>query len=265
MDTIHVVIETPKGSDHKYDYDPTFGKMKLNKVMPAGLVFPFDFGFVPETVGGDGDPLDVMVISEVPTFSGCVVECRIIGALKVSQQERNGEKMRNDRLIGVPLVSMIYAKVKELADLPKDLLDELIAFFTSYNEQAGKRFKVLGLASGRQGMAMIEKGRLEMPFSKLVEVFIPLFDQRGKRFPESKLEQVRKTLSDRFSGFSEYPRNPIKGVWKPGDQGNVDELLVFEVMCRELDLEFWKDYKLKLLKSFGQEQLLIRCSEIELI
>lgn len=265
MDTIHVVIETPKGSGHKYDYDPGFGKMKLNKVMPAGLVFPYDFGFIPQTVGGDGDPLDAMVISEVPTFSGCVVECRIIGALKVSQQELDGAKMRNDRLIGVPLVSVIYAQVKELADLPKDLLDELIAFFTSYNEQAGKRFTVLGLATGKQGLAMIEKGRLEMPFSKLVELFIPLFDQRGKRFPESKLEQLRKTLSERFGGFAEYIRTPVKGVWKQGDQGNVDELLIFEVMCRELDLEFWKDYKLRLMKSFDQEQLLVRSREIQLI
>jgi inorganic pyrophosphatase len=69
MNTINVVIETPKGSGHKYDYDPGLGKMKLKKVMPAGLVFPFDFGFFPGTVGGDSDPLDVMVITEIPAFS----------------------------------------------------------------------------------------------------------------------------------------------------------------------------------------------------
>lgn len=265
MDTINVVIETPKGSGHKYDYDSSLGKMKLNKVMPAGLVFPFDFGFIPATVGGDGDPLDVMVVSEIPTFSGCVVECRIIGALKVSQQERDGASTRNDRFIGIPLVSLIYAQVNQLTDLPKDLIDELIAFFTSYNEQAGKKFKVLGLLTGKQSMKLIEKSHEKLPFSKLITLFIPLFDPQGKRLEEIKFDQLRKVLTEKFGGFTEYSRNPARGTWKHGDQGDVDELLIFEVMCREVDLEFWKAYKIKLMKAFGQQELVIRYSEIGLI
>ncbi|QEM11306.1 inorganic diphosphatase [Mucilaginibacter rubeus] len=70
---ITVIVETPKGSGHKYDYDTATKQFKLKKLLPAGMVFPFDFGFIPNTVGGDGDPLDVLVISEISTFPGCVI------------------------------------------------------------------------------------------------------------------------------------------------------------------------------------------------
>src|SRR5690606_37300903 len=109
LETVLVVIETPRGKDHKYDYDPVSGYFQLKKVMPAGLVFPFDFGYIPGTKGGDSDPLDVLVISELQTITGCAMDCRIIGAFTAEQTERDGQKMRNDRFVAIPIVSQQYS------------------------------------------------------------------------------------------------------------------------------------------------------------
>jgi inorganic pyrophosphatase len=265
METIPVIVETPKGSGQKYDYDSETGKMKLKKVMPLGLVFPFDFGFIPGTVGGDGDPLDVVVISEVSVFAGCVVDCRIIGGLKVVQEERQGKKMRNDRLIAIPEVSQRYAQVNTLRDLPKTALGQIVAFFTSYNEQAGKKFNVLEKLSVAKAFKIIEKSRKELPMTMLVELFLPLFDDKGDSFPQKLYVDVRDELTVQFGGVTEYSRKPMKGFWK-SDESKVekDELLVFEVMCVKIDPEFWDKLKARLLKTFKQESLIVRCSKIEL-
>jgi len=106
-----VIIETPKGSHQKFNYEPKSGSFLLSKLMPAGMVFPFDFGFLPGTVGDDGDPLDVMLISELNTFTGCMVGCRIIGGIKAQQRKKNGKITRNDRFIAVPEISLTYAKL----------------------------------------------------------------------------------------------------------------------------------------------------------
>lgn len=265
MESVTVIIETPKGSGQKYDYDPQTGKMKLKKVMPLGLVFPFDFGFIPGTAGGDGDPLDVLIVSEVSAFSGCVMDCRIIGAFKVVQQERNGERMRNDRLIAVPEVSQRYADVTSLGDLSKTIVEQAIAFFTSYNQLAGKKFNLLEKYGAGKAFQLIEKSRVNLPMNRLVEIFLPLRDAKGEVFAEKIYDELRQELTAKFGGLTEYSRNPVKGFWKP-DKGNVeqDELLVFEVMCAEIDPEFWDKLKLRLLKIFKQDSIVIRCSQVEL-
>ena len=79
---LNVVVETPKGSRNKYNYDEKLGLFKLGGVLPAGAFFPFDFGFVPATVGGDGDPLDVLVLMDEPAFTGCLVESRLLGVVE---------------------------------------------------------------------------------------------------------------------------------------------------------------------------------------
>lgn len=81
MQLITAIVETPKGNAQKYDYDAESKWFKLKKILPAGMVFPFDFGFIPVTKGGDGDPLDIIIISEFKSFPGCAMECRIIGAI----------------------------------------------------------------------------------------------------------------------------------------------------------------------------------------
>jgi len=157
METITAMIECPKGSPHKFDYEPHSRQFKLKKILPAGLVFPFDFGMIPGTKGEDGDPLDIIVISEVTGFPGCLVDCRIIGAFKVEQTERNGETMRNDRFIGIPEVSQLFAEVNTIDQLPEGILSQLEAFFKNYNEQAGKQFRVLKRLSPKEAYSLIKK------------------------------------------------------------------------------------------------------------
>jgi inorganic pyrophosphatase len=117
--TITVMVESPKGFNQKFNYDPSERRFTLSKILPAGLVFPFDFGMIPGTKGEDGDPLDIIVISESATFPGCMVECRIIGALQADQTERDGRKMRNDRFLGVPVVSQLFPDTNELKECRK--------------------------------------------------------------------------------------------------------------------------------------------------
>ena len=143
-ETVNVVIETPKGCRNKYDYDPKLEAFKLKKLLPAGAVFPFDFGFVPGTKGEDGDPLDVLVIMDEPAYPGIIVECRIIGALKARQTEKDGKTVENDRYIAVSVASQMYSDLKELRDLNKHVQDDIQHFFVSYNEEEGRIFQPLG-------------------------------------------------------------------------------------------------------------------------
>jgi inorganic pyrophosphatase len=113
---IDVVIETPKGSRNKFKYDVHSRRFKLAKVLPEGMVFPFDFGFVPSTKGADGDPLDVLVLMDEPAFPGCFVECRLVGILE-AEQTKGQRKIRNDRLIAVANQSLLYSDILHLSDL----------------------------------------------------------------------------------------------------------------------------------------------------
>lgn len=159
MASIEVVIETPKGSVQKYDYVPNTPFFKMKKILPAGMVFPYDFGFVPKTKGEDGDPLDVIVISEFNSFPGVIIKCRIIGGIKAEQSEdKDSRKMiRNDRFLAIPKCSNIFQDVEEMKDLPGQIMDQLEAFFTEYNKLEGKKFKALAKMSAKEAQALILK------------------------------------------------------------------------------------------------------------
>jgi len=155
---INVIIETPKGSHTKFKYDEKENLFVFDKTLPMGQSFPFDFGFVPSTKGGDGDPLDVMIIAAEPTFVGCLVHAKLIGVIEAEQTE-NGETERNDRLIAVP----IEAKTGNLSSgavdhLETSLAREISDFFVVYNELQGKRFKTLGCAGPERAAALIRAG-----------------------------------------------------------------------------------------------------------
>lgn len=155
--TITAMIECPKGFTQKFDYDPETQRFRLSKILPAGLVFPFDFGMIPGTKGADGDPLDIIVISESATFPGCLIDCRLIGALQAEQTERNGETMRNDRFVGVPNVTQLFSEIDTLNQLPEAILNQLETFFKNYNEQAGKQFKVTARLNAMQAAQLLNK------------------------------------------------------------------------------------------------------------
>ena len=90
-----VVIETPKGGHNKYDYDPDLGIFVLGSVLPEGMDFPYDFGFLPSTLADDGDPLDVMLLMDAPAFCGCMIPSRFIGVMEAIQTEKTGKSERN--------------------------------------------------------------------------------------------------------------------------------------------------------------------------
>jgi inorganic pyrophosphatase len=156
---VDVVIETPKGSAQKYDYVPDTPFFKLKKILPSGMVFPYDFGFIPKTKGEDGDPLDVIVISEFNSFPGVIIKCRIIGGIKAEQSEEKGSKtmIRNDRFLAIPQCSNIFQDIEKMADLPKQLTDGLEEFFIDYNKLEGKKFKALEKMGPREAQHLIEE------------------------------------------------------------------------------------------------------------
>jgi inorganic pyrophosphatase len=140
---VNAIIDTPKGSRNKFKYDEKSGLFKLGGALPLGAVFPFDFGYIPSTKGGDGDPLDVLVLMDEPAFPGCLVAAKLIGVIEAEQTE-DKETTRNDRLIAVAADSRNHSHVRFLGDLNSNLVHEIERFFISYNETKGKRFKVLG-------------------------------------------------------------------------------------------------------------------------
>lgn len=153
---LRVVIETPKGSRNKFKYDPELGSYRLNSVLPEGMVFPYDFGFVPCTKAQDGDPLDVLLLMDIPAFPGIVVESRIIGIIEAEQSE-DGNTMRNDRIIAVAKESYTHSDIKKPADLNDNMMREIERFFTNYNKVRGKRFNVLGLKGAGAAVKLIKK------------------------------------------------------------------------------------------------------------
>ena len=155
---LHVIIETPKGSRNKFNYDEKHHLFKLGGVLPAGAVFPFDFGFIPSTLGGDGDPLDVLLLMDEPAFPGCLVPSRLVAVIEAEQTERDGETTRNDRLIAVAADSHTHQKVRSLADISSILVDEIEHFFISYNQIKGKTFKPLGRFGPIKAARLIEEG-----------------------------------------------------------------------------------------------------------
>ena len=124
------VIETPRDSGNKVKFDPDLGVYRVDRTLPAGMTFPFDFGFVPRTVAADGDPLDIIVLLDAPAFPGCVVLARLIGVLEAEQRDAGqGRWVRNDRLVAVVGGENGHASLRSLRDVDPFLLDSIGAFF----------------------------------------------------------------------------------------------------------------------------------------
>lgn len=151
------IIETPKGGRNKFDFDPEFGAIRLAAVLNEGFSFPFDFGFIPSTLAEDGDPIDVMLLMDVPAFPGCVVEIRLIGVIEAMQTEEGGKSNRNDRLLAVATVSKQHRNIRKVEDVSKELLDQIEDFFVFYNRTRGREFRVLARRGPAQAMKLVEK------------------------------------------------------------------------------------------------------------
>ena len=157
---VGVIVETPRGSRNKLKYDPDRRLFKLSKVLPEGMVFPYDFGFVPSTQAEDGDPLDVLVLTDDPLFPGCLVECRLIGAIEAEQKEE-GKHKRNDRLIAVAQQSLLYSEVKEIDDLNSTVLKQIEAFFVNYQKVREVKVKIIGRSGPRKAREILRAAGLQ--------------------------------------------------------------------------------------------------------
>jgi inorganic pyrophosphatase len=155
---VAAVIETPKGSPNKYDYDDACAAFRLAGVMPEGSSFPYDFGFIPSTRGEDGDPLDVLVFMDAPVPVGCVLSIRLIGVIEAKQRKKGGVWIRNDRLLAVATHAHTHAHVERLDDLRPRLLDEIEAFFTNYNALNDKEFKPTDRSGPKKARKLLDDG-----------------------------------------------------------------------------------------------------------
>src|SRR5579862_4484456 len=141
---INVIIETPKGSRNKYAFDPEQRIFRLKRVLPAGMAFPYDFGFVPSTLADDGDPVDVLVLMDEPAFPGCLLKCRIIWVIQGEQQDKKKVE-RNDRIVAIEQENHSFADIKHIDDLGKQFVRELQEFFVNYHDLQGEHFRVLAV------------------------------------------------------------------------------------------------------------------------
>jgi inorganic pyrophosphatase len=127
--TIEVMIEIPKGSRNKYEFDHERNVMRLDRRLFTATVYPADYGFIPETLAEDGDPLDVLVLTSEPTFPGCYIRVRPLGVFWMRD-----EKGPDAKVISVIAGDPDYEKVRDINDLPKHLLDEIEHFFDVYKD-----------------------------------------------------------------------------------------------------------------------------------
>ncbi|QIG47084.1 inorganic diphosphatase [Nordella sp. HKS 07] len=153
---LRVIIETPKGSRNKYDYDPDSDTFELAKVLPEGMNFPFDFGFVPSTLAPDGDPLDVLVLTDAPAVPGCTLKARPLGAIEARQKEKGSDWIRNDRLIALAERARVHDSARSLDDLGPHVLKDIKGFFINYNRLFDKQFECIKDVGPKRAARLIE-------------------------------------------------------------------------------------------------------------
>lgn len=154
---LQAIIETPKGSRLKYKFDPESGQIRLDKVLPPGMSFPLNFGFIPSTKDEDGDPLDVVIVMDEPAFPGCIVSARLLGIIEAEQTEK-GQTIRNDRLIAVLDTPRNPSAISSLDELGSEQLDGIELFFISYNQAEDRTFKPIGRHGIKKARKIVAKG-----------------------------------------------------------------------------------------------------------
>ena len=151
---VKVVVEVPKGSRNKYEYNHETGAIELDRRLFAAVNYPTEYGFIPETKGGDGDELDALVCVTEPTFPGCMVPANPIGVLRMHDGER-----RNSKVICVPLGDPAWSEIEDIGDLPGQLADEIVHFFDVYTDLEGQDWKIEGWASRPEALDEIDRAR----------------------------------------------------------------------------------------------------------
>jgi inorganic pyrophosphatase len=136
---VNAIIEVPKGQRNKYEFDPELGVFKLDRVLYSSVHYPAAYGFVPNTLAEDGDPIDILVLTHGEIFTGCLIEVRPVGLLKMRD-----DKGLDDKILSVPINDPIYNNVRRLADVPPHLPKEIEHFFNIYKQLEGKHVESFG-------------------------------------------------------------------------------------------------------------------------
>jgi len=138
-DELYAIIEIPKGSRNKYEFSKELGYIKLDRVLYSSLHYPGDYGLIPHTHYDDGDPLDILVMINEPTFPGCVIQARPIGLFRMLDRG-----LSDDKVLAVPINDPIFADYHDIADIPQHFLAEVAHFFEVYKDLEGVRTKPIG-------------------------------------------------------------------------------------------------------------------------
>jgi len=139
---LRIIVESPRGSPLKFAYDPELELFAITRELPLGVVYPCDWGFIPGTLGDDGDPLDGRVLHPAPSYPGIVLPCRILGMVKVTQRERGGKAQVNNRIIATPNWHTPLTRLTDARELPKESRKELERFFVMAVAHTGKRLTI---------------------------------------------------------------------------------------------------------------------------
>jgi inorganic pyrophosphatase len=155
MDTVNVIVEIPRDSRNKYEYDHETNSIKLDRHLIVAMGYPAEYGFIPDTLGGDGDPLDALVLTEYPTFPGCLIETKILGMCNMTD-----EKGEDAKLITVPLYDPQWKSATDIGDVPQFILDRIRHFFTVYKDlDEGKWVKVENYVGRNEALVELEQSR----------------------------------------------------------------------------------------------------------
>jgi len=155
--SVNVVIESPRGSPLKFEFDPKAAAFEVSRPLPLGMSYPFDWGFIPSTRAADGDPLDAMILNDAPTYPGIVVRCRPIGMVELLQIESGGKPELNNRIVLLP--QWRDERFEEASDLPDDVRAQIENFFVSTAKFTDKRVRVKGWASAKKAMRFVDAHR----------------------------------------------------------------------------------------------------------
>jgi inorganic pyrophosphatase len=147
-------VEIPKGSRNKYEWDEELEEILLSRFLSASVVYPTDYGFFPETLADDGDPLDALVCVSEPTFPGCLIEVKPIALLKMTDEEGG-----DDKVLCVPCTDPNWMSLEQLEDIPAQLRTEIEHFFSIYKQPEGKPVEVSGWRPREEAIAMLEESR----------------------------------------------------------------------------------------------------------
>jgi inorganic pyrophosphatase len=155
METVNVIVEIPRGSQNKYEYDHVNHTIMLDRHLLVSMGYPAEYGFIADTLGGDGDPLDALVLTAFPTFPGCLIETKILGMCLMTDE--NGE---DAKLLCVPTYDPRWKQASDIGDVPKADLDRITHFFTVYKDlDEGKWMKVERWVGRAEALAELEASK----------------------------------------------------------------------------------------------------------